>query len=84
MTDWIKKALTRRVESKGTGRRQIIIVEPDARLVLLVKFSLGMTTSLCLLETVHLVFLKSWNSEVFAAITGLAGTVTGVLVGRHS
>jgi hypothetical protein len=28
--------------------------------------------------------LHSWNSEVFAGITGLVGTVTGVLIGRHA
>jgi hypothetical protein len=27
--------------------------------------------------------LRVWNSEIFAAITGLIGTVTGVLIGRH-
>jgi len=29
----------------------------------------------------HLAFLGVWNSEIFAAITGLVGTVTGIIIG---
>ena len=83
MTDWIKKALTRTVEPKGLRKWHAIALEPNPRLVLLVRFSLGMTTLLSVLEVAHLVFLHSWNSEVFAGIAGLIGTVTGVLIGRH-
>jgi len=36
---------------------------------------------LAALEIAHLAFLGSWNSEIFAAITGLVGTVTGMIVG---
>ena len=83
MTDWIKRALTKRIEPKGPRNKQVIILEPNQRLVLLVRFSLGMTALLSSLEIAHLAFLHSWNSEIFAGITGLIGTVTGVLVGRH-
>lgn len=83
MTDWIKKALTRTVEPKGLRKGHAIALEPNPRLVLLVRFSLGMTTLLSVLEVAHLVFLHSWNSEVFAGIAGLIGTVTGVLIGHH-
>jgi len=38
--------------------------------------------ALTAIEVVSLVFLRTWNGEVFAAITGLIGTVTGVLLGR--
>ena len=83
MTDWIKRALTKRIEPKGPRNQRVIILEPNQRLVLLVRFSLGMTALLSSLEIAHLAFLHSWNSEIFAGITGLIGTVTGVLVGRH-
>lgn len=83
MTDWIKRALTKRIEPKGPRNKQAIVLEPNQRLVLLVRFSLGMTVLLFGLEIAHLAFLRSWNSEIFAGITGLVGTVTGVLVGRH-
>jgi hypothetical protein len=83
MTDLIKKALTRRFEPKGP-RQRLVVAEPSPKLVLLVKFSLGMTGLLSVLEIAHLIVLHSWNSEVFAGITGLVGTVTGVLIGRHA
>jgi hypothetical protein len=34
------------------------------------------------LEIAHLAFLGSWNSEIFATITGLSGTVMGIFVGQ--
>jgi len=51
---------------------------------LLVKFSFVVIGCLVALETANLAFLHSWNSEVFAGISGLIGTVTGVLIGHHS
>lgn len=85
MTDWVRRALTRRVPHKTRAhKRQVIIIEPDEKLVLLVKFSLGMAICLTGLEVACLAFLKTWSSEIFAAITGLIGTVTGVLVGHRA
>jgi hypothetical protein len=85
MTDWIKRALTRRISRKGPrGKDQIIVVQPNQNLVLLVKFSIGMALCLTCLEVAHLAFLGIWNSEVFAAITALAGAVTGVFIGHHA
>jgi len=83
MDDWVKRALTRKIHSK-TRRGQIAVVEPNAKLVLLVKFAIGMTLCLTGLEIAHLALLHVWSSEVFAAITGLIGTVTGVLIGHHA
>jgi hypothetical protein len=31
-----------------------------------------------------LAFLHTWNSEVFAAISGLSGTVIGIFVGQKA
>jgi len=85
MADWIKRALTRTVQRKGSrGKQQIIIVQPSFKLVLLVKFTIAMAACLSGLEVAYLAFLGRWNSEVFAAITGLIGTVTGVLIGHHA
>jgi hypothetical protein len=84
MTDWIKTALTRRVSRKGpSGRVRVITVPPNEKLVLLVKFSLVMTVCLSGLEIAHLLMLHSWNSEVFAGITSLIGTVSGVIVSHR-
>ena len=85
MKDWIKHALTRTVVHKGLrGKQEIIVVEPNEKLVLGVKFAISMTVCLSALEIAHMAFLGSWNSEVFSAIMGLIGIVTGIFVGSKS
>jgi hypothetical protein len=84
MQDWIKTALTRRISRKDVrGRVRVVTVPPNEKLVLLVKFSLAMTVCLSALEVAHLAVLHSWNSEVFAGITSLIGTVSGVIVSHR-
>ncbi len=80
MTDWIKKALTRRTVDKTASDE----VSPSERLVLGVKFTIALTFSLTAIEIAHLALLHTWNSEVFAAITGLAGTITGILISQKT
>lgn len=80
MADLIKRALTKRRRSRGT----IAVEEPDERLVLGVKFAIAMTACLSALEVAHLAVLGTWNSEIFAAITGLSGTVMGIFVGQKT
>jgi hypothetical protein len=85
MTDWVKRALTKTIQRKGSrGKTEIIIVQPNEKLVLGVKFAIGMTICLSALEIAHMAFLGSWNSEVFAAITGLSGTIMGIFVGQKT
>jgi hypothetical protein len=43
-----------------------------------------MAVCLSAVEIAHMIFLHSWNSEVFASITGLIGLVTGILIGHHA
>ncbi|MEM3731740.1 MAG: hypothetical protein QXE74_08225 [Candidatus Bathyarchaeia archaeon] len=76
MVDWITKALTRRVRQRE--------IQPDHRLIYGVKFALAMTICLSALEIAHLAFLGRWNSEVFAAITGLIGNLTGILIAQKT
>jgi hypothetical protein len=80
MADPIKRALTRRRVQRG----RIISEEPNDKLVLGVKFAICMTFCLSLLEVAHLAFMHSWNSEVFAAISGLSGTIVGIFVGQKT
>ena len=80
MADLIKRALMRRRRRNP----RVGSDEPDDRLVLGVKFAIGMTFCLTALEVAHLVCLGTWNSEVFAAITGLSGTVVGIFVGKKA
>lgn len=78
MTDWIKKALTKTKRQHS----ELIVTEPDIRLVYGVKFAFVMIISLTILEISHLLVLKTWNSEIFSAITGLAGTITGIFIAQ--
>jgi hypothetical protein len=80
MNDWIKQALTR----KRIQRGKIIVEEPNFKLVWGVKFAIGMTLCLSGLQVAHLIVLGSWSSEIFSTITGLVGTVSGVLIGNHA
>jgi len=85
MTSWIRRALTKKIPRKGPkGKQQIILIEPNEKLVVLVKLVLGMTLCLCSLEIVHIIFLGRWNSEVFAAISGLSGTAMGIFIGQKT
>ena len=76
MTDWIKKALTRHKPQQE--------IPPDNRLVYGVRFAIAMTVCLSALEIAHMAFLGRWNSEIFAAITGLTGTVTGIFITQRA
>ena len=85
MRDWVKTALTRKIARKGRrGKEQIIVIPPSEKLVYGVKFAMAMTVCLSAIEIAHIAFLGRWNSEVFAAITGLIGTVSGVLIGQRA
>ena len=80
MADTIKRALTRRRVQRG----RMVSEEPNEKLVLGVKFAIAMTVCLSLLEVAHLAFMHEWNSEVFAAISGLSGTILGIFVGQKA
>ena len=83
--DWVKKALTRTVARKNPrGKLEVIVVEPDEKLVLLVKFAIGMMLCLSGLEVANIIVLGKFSNEIFSAITGLIGTVTGVLISHRS
>jgi hypothetical protein len=85
MTGWVRKALTKTVQRKGSrGREQIVVVQPNEKLVYAVKFAIGMTVCLSALEIAHMAFLGTWNSETFVGITGLIGTVSGILIGQKA
>jgi hypothetical protein len=79
--DWVRRALTRKVKRT---RSTVIISEPNEKLVYVVKFAIAMLVCLSAVEIAHLAILRTWNSEIFAAITGLSGTVMGIFVGSKS
>ena len=80
MRDPIKRALARKRVSRG----RVTVEEPNPKLVLVVKFGVCMTVCFSGLELVHILLLGSWNSEIFAAISGLTGTISGIFVGQKA
>jgi DNA-binding transcriptional ArsR family regulator len=66
--DVIRDALTRKVpedRDRRSSRGRLVIVEPNEKLVLLVKFGIGMTLCLSGLEIAHLILLHTLSSEIF-------------------
>lgn len=80
MADVIKRALTRRRRVRSSVVEEL----PNEALVLVVKFGIGITGLLCALEIAHMVVFQAFNSEIFAAITGISGTITGIFVGQRT
>jgi len=82
----IRNALTKRTVKRRGRRRELQIEEvpPSERLVLFVQFTMLAVAALTALELAHLVILGTWSSEIFAAITGLIGTITGLLLGAKT
>ena len=74
----IRKALTK--------RRMIRAVEveepPSEALVYGVIFAVAALGALTALQIAHMIFLGTWSSEVFSAITALIGTILGVFFGK--
>lgn len=84
MSSRIKKALTRRLTVKGPRGKRHIEVEPNDNIVYLVTFSIYALIGLMALQIFHMICFKSWNSEVFSAISGLIGTVTGIFISQRA
>ena len=82
MRDFIKRALTRRIPVKG--RRKQIELEPSSKLVYGMYFAIASLISLTILEAVHIVVLRSFSSEIFAAITLVIGTILGAFFGQKA
>jgi hypothetical protein len=61
-----------------------VVEEPNPKLVWGVKFAVAMIGFLSGLQVAHLLVLGSWSSEIFSTISGLVGTVSGVLIGSHA
>jgi hypothetical protein len=86
--EWIRRLLTKRRirDSEDRKTREVRVQEelPNEKLVLLVQFTMVAMVILSAIEIVNIIVLKVWNAEVFAAITGLTGTITGVIIGKKA
>lgn len=63
-------------------KRRAIEVEPSDRFVYGVYFAIAALTSLTLLEATYILVLRSFSSEIFAAITLVIGTILGAFFGQ--
>ena len=81
----IRNALTKTVVVQvGTRKKQKRVqVLPSEGIVYLVYFAIAAFVGLTALEIVHMVFFGVWNSEIFSAITGLIGTISGIFVSQR-
>ena len=80
MHDFIKRALTRRIPVKG--RRKQIELEPSSKLVYGMYFAITSLISLTILEAMYIIVLRSFSSEIFAAISLVIGTIFGAFFGQ--
>jgi len=82
MRNYIKEALTRKMPVRSPRNRRIteIEVEPSDKLVYGVYFAITALISLTILEATYILVLRTFSSEIFSAITGLIGTIFGVLL----
>ena len=76
MTDFIKRALTKR-----HGRTEI---PPSQRLVLGIQFAIISLLCLTVLEITYMLIVRAFSSEIFAAITLVVGTIVGSIFGMRA
>ena len=76
MRNLIRRALTRTMRVKKREMK----LPPSEHIVWMVYFATVCLIVLIALEVIYMVYFRSWNSEVFSAITALIGTITGVFL----
>jgi len=84
---WIRRLLTRRMLVVPDDRRRKVRVREDPPSEWLEDFVLFASIAIVALtavEVAHILALGTWNNEVFSAITGLIGTVSGIIIGRKT
>ena len=81
----MKKALTRTVTVKGSrGRVQQVEVPPNQKLLYGIYFAIASLVCLTILEATYILVLRSFSSEIFAAITLVVGTIVGAFFGQKA
>ena len=81
----LRKALTKVVfEQDRRGRVKRVEVPPSQRLVLGIQFAIIALLCLTGLEVAHMVVVKAFSSEIFAAISLVIGTILGAFFGQKA
>jgi uncharacterized Tic20 family protein len=81
----IRKALRKTVWiRRGRKGRKRVQIQPNESIVYGVSFAVAALAGLVVLQIAHMALFGTWNSEIFAAITGLIGTITGVFISQKA
>jgi len=75
----------RRVQVKGP-RGQVKYVEepPSQKLLYGIYFALAALITLAVLEAIHILVVKTFNSEIFSAISLVIGTILGAFFSQKT
>jgi hypothetical protein len=85
MRNLIRKALRKTVWIRqGRKSRKRVRIQPSESVVYGVSFAITALAGLVVLEIAYMTIFGAWNSEIFAAITGLIGTITGVFISQKT
>ena len=76
----IRKALTKTVRTKKKETE----IPPSEHIVWMVYFATVCLIGMIILEAIHMTQFGTWNSEIFGAITGLIGTITGIFISQKA
>ncbi|MEM2912534.1 MAG: hypothetical protein QW146_08530 [Candidatus Bathyarchaeia archaeon] len=69
----------------GEGKKALKVeLQPSERLVYGLYFAFLALAALTFLEALHIVVLKTFNSEIFACITTIIGTIFGVFISQKA
>ena len=78
MRNPVRKALRKTLHIRG----KTVVEDPSERLVYGISFAIVALLSLTTLEAVHIVYIRSFSSEIFAAISMVVGTILGAFFGQ--
>jgi len=88
---WIEKALTKTVVTQVANNRsrkrqrisklETVEVPPSVKLVYGVYFMMMLFAALSAIQIVHLIVLRSFNSEIFQLMNSVASVMIGVFFG---
>ncbi|MFH2111046.1 MAG: hypothetical protein ABIJ47_07285 [Candidatus Bathyarchaeota archaeon] len=81
---YLKRCLTRRIIWEGSALRRVQVQEevPSDRFIVIIILMIVFFVGLTMLEIVHLVWLGTWNDNVFNGIMLVVGTIVGAVWGR--
>jgi len=81
MPNIIKQALVRRVKVKAHGKVRYVEEPPSQKVLYGVYFAISALITLAALEIAHLIVLRTFSNEIFAAISLVIGTLLGTFFG---